>query len=96
MTRKQIATELMRDCPEDTLADHRELAHMIRDNEPRETILDRTATMGWAETYVWLKTMLPADPSSAARALRAIPSEARAQASRENGKRGGRPKGRKK
>jgi hypothetical protein len=31
--------------------------------------------------------------SRAARALRAIPSEARAQASRENGQRGGRPLG---
>jgi len=32
------------------------------------------------------------DVTAAARALRAIPSERRAQASRENGKKGGRPK----
>ena len=36
-----------------------------------------------------------AERRAAAQTLRAIPSEARAQASRENGKKGGRPKGKK-
>lgn len=47
-----------------------------------------------AEEFEALKRALApyAEPTASARALRSIPSERRAQASRENGKKGGRPK----
>jgi len=48
--------------------------------------------LGLSWSTAWVFWPLYLSPADAARALRAIPSEARSAASRVNGKRGGRPR----
>jgi hypothetical protein len=57
--RADIAAELLRGCPADTLADHEAIAAMITSGESRETVLDSTAAQNWPETHNWLKTVWP-------------------------------------
>lgn len=51
---------------------------------------EKTAQRRGGDRYAIIELVSP--QTAAARALRAIPSEARSAASRENGKRGGRPR----
>ena len=53
---------------------------------------ERLAAMVLAGKETGCPPLMAIGAREAAQALRAIPSEARAQASRENGKKGGRPK----
>lgn len=59
-SRNQIADELLRGCPEESLEDHQNIAAAIRDGEPAEQILAMAETNNWPETYVWLKQALGA------------------------------------
>lgn len=52
----------------------------------------KRSTLHPAKRDALAETAAREDASAAARALRAIPSDARAEASRENGKLGGRPR----
>jgi hypothetical protein len=58
LTRNAIATELLRDCPAESLADHTRLAEMIRRGESLTTILDTPEANRWPETHSWLKSEL--------------------------------------
>lgn len=57
--RADIAAELLRGCPADTLADHEAIAAMITAGESRETVLNSTAAQNWPETYNWLNVVWP-------------------------------------
>lgn len=58
MTREQIATELLRDCPKDALDDHIAIAEAVRSGESIQEILEMDSLDNWPETYSWLKNVL--------------------------------------
>ena len=58
MTRNEIAIELMRDCPEESRADHSAIALAILTKEPWDDVLAMAEE--WPETYRWLKDNRPA------------------------------------
>ena len=53
MTRNEIATELMRDCPDDLEPSHQIIADAINAGKPIDDILNMCDD--WPDTYVWLK-----------------------------------------
>jgi len=90
MDRKKIATEITRGCPSESRRDHREIAAAIRAGKSFDEICRTTKIDDWPETYTWLKSEMAA--SIAAAALGSIRSDKKSAASRENGRKGGRPK----
>jgi hypothetical protein len=54
-TRDRIATELLRDCPEESRADHERIAEAVRGNWTWEHLRDSRELNRWPETYSWLK-----------------------------------------
>jgi hypothetical protein len=58
MNRKQIAEDLMRDCPDELEPDHQEIADAILRGDTWAEILDMEETNAWPDTYVWLKTQI--------------------------------------
>ena len=56
--RTAIATELMRDCPEDLVQDHEEIAQEILSGKSFQEICDTTHIEEYTDTYIWVKTML--------------------------------------
>lgn len=55
ITREQIATELLRDCPQESLEDHQAIAAALLRGDSPEQILNMTELDNWPETYSWLK-----------------------------------------
>ncbi len=56
MTRSELAAELLRDCPDESRADHETISRAILSGADREEILNMVEN--WPETYVWLKNNL--------------------------------------
>lgn len=54
-TRYEIADELLKDCPAESLEDHQNIAAAIKRGDNRDDILNMAETDRWPETYVWLK-----------------------------------------
>lgn len=58
VNRKLIAAELLDGCPDESLADHQEIAAAIARGDSREKILAMPTLNEWPDTYVWVKTHL--------------------------------------
>lgn len=58
--RNQIAAELLRGCPEESLEDHEAIAAALRRGDSAAQMLSMPETYNWPETYVWLKGELGA------------------------------------
>ena len=56
MTRNEIATDLMRCCPDDLKPSHQKIADAIENGKPVDDILDMCDD--WPDTYIWLKNEL--------------------------------------
>lgn len=55
MDRKLMAAELLDGCPDESLADHQEIAAAIARGDSLETILAMPVLNEWPDTYVWVK-----------------------------------------
>ncbi len=55
---KRIADELLRGCPDESLADHEVIAKALRRGDSKEQILGMPELDNWPETYAWLKAEL--------------------------------------
>lgn len=90
-----IAIELLRNCPAESLTDHRAIAAAIERGDSREDILSMPETNRWPETYAWLDHELSKDPAAVALGRKggSVKSAAKSKAAQANGKKGGWPKG---
>ena len=90
MNRNEIAAELLRGCPAESLA----IAAALRRGDAAEAILAMPEVNHWPETYVWLKAELTilAAAATLGRKGGQAKSQAKAAASRSNGAKGGRPR----
>lgn len=52
---ERIANELLRGCPDESLADHERIARALRRGDSKEQILCMSELNNWPETYTWLK-----------------------------------------
>jgi hypothetical protein len=59
LTRAELASELLRDCPSESLTDHQRLADLIRDGASLDELLNTPEADRWPETYRWLKDNVP-------------------------------------
>lgn len=60
MNRNELATEILRDCPSEALADHEAIAAALRRGDSPSSILTMDQLDRWPETYSWIKAELVA------------------------------------
>ena len=58
MDRIELATELMRGCPDENWTDHNRIAVAIKTGKTKTEILNMPEMGLYPETYVWLKNNL--------------------------------------
>lgn len=59
MTRSELAAELLRDCPEESMSDHQIIADAILFGHTLTVMLSMREVNNWPETYSWLKAEMP-------------------------------------
>jgi hypothetical protein len=57
MTRAELAAELLRDCPDESRADHETISEAVLSGADRESVLNMVEIDNWPETYSYLKNI---------------------------------------
>jgi hypothetical protein len=58
LTRKELARDLLLQCPPDSLSDYQVIAEALEKEHSKEEILSMPEVFRWPRTYKWLKGKL--------------------------------------
>ena len=58
MTRKELARDLLLQCPPDSFSDYQVIAEALEKGHSKEEILSMSEVFRWPKTYKWLKGKL--------------------------------------
>jgi hypothetical protein len=58
LTRRELARDLLMQCPPDSFPDYQAIAEALEKGDSKEEILSKPETVRWPRTYKWLKEKL--------------------------------------